>query len=608
MKDIHEKVLTHLRINHPELCFTLRKIDKGGRLRKGYWFLGNDGYLCVSFWQGQDWRNKTPNIYFIIRPDYSTSFELVDKEYTKKRLFFEKIAKPLKMKAFKTRKGTGTNKWERMYSTAQDMDCIDALDSFLKNEKLLLDTLISVSDCAKNFPPIETKVFEKELKNIEKYRKLNALPTKQNVVKESYPLSITSLKLTNISHFNNLEIDLSKRVTCLIGKNGSGKTTILRAIVFSLVGFSNDAFVREDIEKLEYELKNFLRIEKAGNGRIEYAKEGKIELLYNKTKKNTIKFSPLLGGINDEGRLRGANEVDIDDSKSDFDALDDAGNFKNLVISFSQIKSAEEIESTLEDENMSLREIYSLLYNAADFSFASVQSWIAKAFNANSSVNERQKAIDVLTIAFQIMSQITGESMELGDIEPNKKAIPLVKTPDSPNGIPMNLVSQGYENLIGWVGYLVKRLSEVTKDGEDFTKTPAICLIDELDTYLHPKWQRNLLRVLVDTFPNIQFIVTTHSPQVVMNMNIDNENVIRIENGKAHPVLFVEGRDANSLSTDAFGLSKRLPQFEKILDDIHDLIDREEKDKAEEKINYLKQKWGEADVDLHRAQSYFEMI
>jgi predicted ATP-binding protein involved in virulence len=595
MKDIHEKVLLHLRTNHPDLCFTLRKIDKGGRLRKGYWFLGNDGYLCISFWQGQDWRNKTPNIYFIIRDNHSTSFELVDKEYTRKRIFFEKIAKPLKMKPLKTKNVEGINKWERIYSMPNET-YIEALDRFLNDEKNLIDTLISVSDCAKAFPPIDQKIFEKELKNIEKTRKSNAQVIPQSEVKKSYPLSIKSLKLTNISHFDNLEIDLSKRVTCLIGKNGSGKTTILRAIVFGLVGFSNDAFVREDIEKLEYELKNFLRIERAGNGRIDYAKEGKIELFYNQSKKNTIKFSPLIGGINDEGRLRGANEVDIDDSESDFDALDDAGNFKNLVISFSQIKSAEDTEQA-EDENMSLREIYSLLYNAADSSFASVQSWIAKAFNANGSANDRQKAVDVLTIAFKVMSQITGENMELGDIEPNKKAIPLVKTSDSPNGIPMNLVSQGYENLIGWVGYLVKRLSEVTESGEDFTKTPAICLIDELDTYLHPKWQRNLLRVLVDTFPNIQFIVTTHSPQVVMNIDIENENVIRIE-----------GRDANSLSTDAFGLSKRLPKFEKILDDIHDLIDKEEKAEAEQKINYLKQKWGEADVDLHRAQSYLEMI
>jgi hypothetical protein len=42
MKEIHEKTYNHLREKYPELRFTLRKIDKGGRLRKGYWFIGND--------------------------------------------------------------------------------------------------------------------------------------------------------------------------------------------------------------------------------------------------------------------------------------------------------------------------------------------------------------------------------------------------------------------------------------------------------------------------------------------------------------------------------------------------------------------------------------
>lgn len=606
MKEIHDKVLIHLREIYPDLCFTLRKIDKGGRLRKGYWFLGNDGYLALSFWQGEDWRNKTPNIFFVIHANQATSFELVDKENTKKRIFFDKIAKPLKMKAIKNKKEEIPNKWQRTYS-APHTDYLNSLDEFLKNEKILLDTLISVSECASNFPPIDSKVFEKNLKNIEKFRKLNAktIGIKESTQKK-HPLSIESIKLTNISHFDSLEIDLSQRVTCLIGENGSGKTTILRAIVFGLVGFSNDTFVREDVEKLEYELKNFLQIKKAGNGLIEYAESGEIELIYNNGKKNSIKFRPLPEGINDEGQLRGTNEIEIDDSDSDFDALDELGNFKNLVISFSQIKSAKESESEIDEEKASLREIYSLLYNAADVSFASVQDWIAKSFSSNNSENERQKTILVLKKAFEIMSEITGGNMTLGDIKPQKRAIPLVKTPDSPNGIPLNLVSQGYENLIGWVGYLVKRLADVTPVDKDFTETPAICLIDELDTYLHPKWQRNLLRVLIDSFKNVQFIVTTHSPQVVMNLH--KENVIRIEKGKAYKNLFVEGRDANALSTDVFGLSKRLPEFEKVLDDIHDLIDKEDKEKAEEKINYLKQKWGDADVDLHRAQTFFEMI
>jgi predicted ATP-binding protein involved in virulence len=606
MKEIHEKTYTHLREKYPDLRFTLRKIDKGGRLRKGYWFIGNDDYLAFSFWQGDDWQHKTPNIIFLIYANHKTVFELMDYENGQKRHFFEQISKPLKMNPIKSKaEGAITLKWQRLYSQP-NTDYIKALDNFINNEKVLIDTFISFNGNL-FFPPIDEAIFKNSLDKIEKYRQ--SVPI-INPIKTTQPIRIQRLSLTNITHFNHLEITLHPRVTCFIGENGSGKTTILRAIVFGLVGFSNTAFVREDVEKLKYELNNFLKIEKAQNDQYDYAANGEITLFYNQNKKNSIKFHPLPEGVDENGALRTANAVEIDDSESDFDALDDNGHFKNLVIAFSQIKSDDNGSSKSQNEKdktkSSLRAIHSLLYNQRDSSFSNVQDWIAQSFSSNYSENERKHSIAVLKKAFELMSEITGQKIELGDMNPEKKVVPLIKTPDAPNGIPLDLVSQGYENLIGWVGYLVKRLSEVTLDGQDFTQTAAICFIDEIDTYLHPKWQRNLLKVLVDSFPNVQFIVTTHSPQVVMNLK--KENVIRIENGKAIQNLFVEGRDANSLSTDIFGLSKRLPAFEQLLDEIHELIDKNEKERAEAKINDLKQKWGEADVDLYRAQTYLDMI
>jgi predicted ATP-binding protein involved in virulence len=604
MKEIHEKTYTHLREKYPDLRFTLRKIDKGGRLRKGYWFIGNENSLAFSFWQGMDRQNMTPNIIFIIHLNGGTTFEFIDRDNGKKRTFFEQIAKPLKMLVkLQIDEGIAV-RWSRLYSQP-DTDYIKSLDDFINNEKVLIDTFISFN--GNLLPPIDELSFKNSLDKIEKYRQ--SVPI-INPVKVTQPIRIQRLSLINITHFDNLEITLHPRVTCFIGENGSGKTTILRAIVFGLIGFSNTAFVREDIEKLKYELNNFLKIEKAQNDQYDYAANGEITLFYNQNKKNSIKFHPLSEGVDENGALRRTNSVEIDDSESDFDVLDDSGHFKNLVIAFSQIKSDDNGSSKSQNEKdktkSSLRAIHSLLYNQRDLSFSNVQDWIAQSFSSNYSENERKHSIAVLKKAFELMSEITGQKIELGDMNPEKKVVPLIKTPDAPNGIPLDLVSQGYENLIGWVGYLVKRLAEVTPDGQDFTQTPAICFIDEIDAYLHPKWQRNLLKVLVDSFPKVQFIVTTHSPQVVMNLK--KENVIRIENGKANQNLFVEGRDANALSTDIFGLPKRLPAFEQLLDEIHELIDKDEKEKAEAKINDLKQKWGEADVDLHRAQMYLSMI
>ncbi|MEO0043246.1 MAG: hypothetical protein RL329_2694, partial [Bacteroidota bacterium] len=500
IKEIHNTVFNHLREKYPDLRFTLRKIDKGGRLRKGYWFIGNDDYLAFSFWQGDDWQHKTPNIIFLIYANHKTVFELMDYENGQKRHFFEQISKPLKMTPIKPKmEGAITLKWQRMYSVT---DYIKALDNFINNEKVLIDTFISFN--GNLLPPIDELSFKNSLKKIEQYRQ--SVPM-INPIKTTQPIRIQRLSLTNITHFNHLEITLHPRVTCFLGENGSGKTTILRAIVFGLVGFSNTAFVREDVEKLKYELNNFLKIEKAQNDQYDYATNGEIALFYNQNKKNIIKFHPLSEGVDENGALRRTNSVEMDDSESDFDVLDDSGHFKNLVIAFSQIKSDDNGSSKSQNEKdktkSSLRAIHSLLYNQRDSSFSNVQDWIAQSFSSNYSENERKRSIAVLKKAFELMSEITGQKIELGDMNPEKKVVPLIRTPDAPNGIPLDLVSQGYENLIGWVGYLVKRLAEVTPDGQDFTQTPAICFIDEIDTYLHPKWQRNLLKVLVDSFPKV---------------------------------------------------------------------------------------------------------
>lgn len=55
----------------------------------------------------------------------------------------------------------------------------------------------------------------------------------------------------------------------------------------------------------------------------------------------------------------------------------------------------------------------------------------------------------------------------------------------------------------------------------------GIALIDEVELHMHPKWQRKIIPMLRETFPNIQFIITTHSPQVLGELD-DNINVFLI--------------------------------------------------------------------------------
>ena len=85
----------------------------------------------------------------------------------------------------------------------------------------------------------------------------------------------------------------------------------------------------------------------------------------------------------------------------------------------------------------------------------------------------------------------------------------------------------GYQTSLTWLADLCKRMFELYPEAENPLHEEAVVLVDELDLHLHPKWQRDLVPTLSKIFPNVQFIVTTHSPHVLQSMEDVNLYVLR---------------------------------------------------------------------------------
>ncbi|MCM1515806.1 MAG: AAA family ATPase [Paraprevotella sp.] len=77
-------------------------------------------------------------------------------------------------------------------------------------------------------------------------------------------------------------------------------------------------------------------------------------------------------------------------------------------------------------------------------------------------------------------------------------------------------MSDGYKIVIAMVADLAARMAEANPSMSRPLDGKGIVLIDEIDLHLHPQWQRDILVQLHRTFPNVQFIVSTHSPVIVM--------------------------------------------------------------------------------------------
>ena len=237
---LHEEIYLFLqkyKEQNPDFYFLLRDSDAHSRLSKGYWFLGNNDYLLISVWKGKDRNNDYRNIALYIEKDGTSTlrFSATDDEQKAKILKTLASFTP-NMKASKV-EGQEIAMWEKRY---EENDYIVNIQDFIENRKPAIDSILGLSqvEVLASFEPVNADSFAENVNRIEALRKPIVEPEKEFVFHaiENPHLSLKKLKIENIGIFSHLEIDFSEKVTVLIGENGIGKTTILRAMALALAG------------------------------------------------------------------------------------------------------------------------------------------------------------------------------------------------------------------------------------------------------------------------------------------------------------------------------------------------------------------------------------
>ncbi len=189
--------------------------------------------------------------------------------------------------------------------------------------------------------------------------------------------------------------------------------------------------------------------------------------------------------------------------------------------------------------------------------------------------------------------------------DPAKRG-PMVLFEDG-HAAPWSELSDGYHVFIALVADVARRavmLNEFDGAGAP-ERVEGVVLIDEIDLHLHPRWQRVALPRLRSVFPRLQFIVTTHSPQVLSSA--ENRQVRRLIDGRLqeHGV-FVEGRDTNAILRDLMRTDDRDDKGAVELNRLHRAIDRGDRVEAERLYRELAERWGDNDPALIRAGWFME--
>ncbi len=167
----------------------------------------------------------------------------------------------------------------------------------------------------------------------------------------------------------------------------------------------------------------------------------------------------------------------------------------------------------------------------------------------------------------------------------------------------VNQLSDGEKCLLALVGDLARRLATANPYLENPLLGDGVVLIDEVELHLHPKWQREIIPALKRTFPNCQFIVSTHSPQIVSHIKPDN---IYIISATPDGVVLQQpensfGRDSNQILEDLMGVSERPQQIKNGLSDLFKLIDQGNLETAKQLRQNLATQIGEDDPEFVRA-------
>jgi ABC-type multidrug transport system ATPase subunit len=170
--------------------------------------------------------------------------------------------------------------------------------------------------------------------------------------------------------------------------------------------------------------------------------------------------------------------------------------------------------------------------------------------------------------------------------------------------VTIDQLSLGYRTMIAWVVDLARRLFKRYPESDNPLAEPAVCLVDEIDLHLHPKWQRKIIDFLSDRFPNTQFIVTAHSPLVVQaahDANIALLKRVEVDDGDDYVQIHNDMEPVGNLrvdqilTSDLYGLeSARPPDLDELLEERRDILAKSElTDEDEARLDEIEERVGD---------------
>lgn len=333
-------------------------------------------------------------------------------------------------------------------------------------------------------------------------------------------LYITEIQIQEVRHLNDIYIPLSKdKMKHLIftGRNGSGKTSVLEALTkyFSpLDKLQKDNIHLDSIDVMKLLFKM---------GEVEEQKENFATSVSRRA----------LAYMNAYLKNNSGVEVHFNCALEKWKELSDKGSY---VIAYYGADRIFQSEIPNHIEKVELKDSYGITENPRqEFVKYLLDLKMTEALAVSKGNTEKADEIKNWFVKLEKLLQVVFEDSELKLVfdEDNFKFC-IHETGHNP--FDFNTLSSGYAAVLDIILDIIMRMEKYSDRKFQFLM-PGIVLIDEIETHLHLELQRNILNLLTTIFPNIQFIISTHSPFVLNSLEnaviYDLENKILVENGLA---------------------------------------------------------------------------
>ena len=169
-------------------------------------------------------------------------------------------------------------------------------------------------------------------------------------------------------------------------------------------------------------------------------------------------------------------------------------------------------------------------------------------------------------------------------------------------------LSAGQRVMVTMIGDLVKRavLLNPHMGSTVLERIVGVVAIDELDLHLHPRWQRRVIHDLKRTFPKIQFVATTHSPQLIGEALPEEIRVLKDWDVSTPPRSF--GIDSNRILQEVMHASPRNEGTQQLLRELSDKLQKEDLDSAKQLVAKLAEEVGESDAEVTGANTIIGLL